>query len=283
MNDPLTQGLVGILAEPEAAGLILAGGFGLSLKRRHLLETRARTLCPDLPEARATMDLDLFLRLELFGAGDGGRGIIYMLRRLGYLEVTPRWQFRHSASEVVIDLLSREPGPGSGVPVRGIRVGGGAGVGVHGRLVREAFAVEERPVIVPLAGADAAARCVAVPHPYPWLCMKVRASTDWLRGRTSHGVRPPPLRAASPKHAFDACLIVAMVTEAEVAGAWLLAEQYAANPMAAEIADEARVLFGRDDAPGWLEAQRQAHRVFNHALMWPVMAGMLGMRRLNAG
>lgn len=45
--------------------LIIGGGYGLYLKREQVRQQGRRTLLSEWPEARATNDLDLFLRPEL--------------------------------------------------------------------------------------------------------------------------------------------------------------------------------------------------------------------------
>lgn len=65
--DPLTANLLDLLFELEGRGIpiMIGGGYGLFLKGRHLATTGERTLLEMLPKARATNDLDLFLRAEL--------------------------------------------------------------------------------------------------------------------------------------------------------------------------------------------------------------------------
>jgi hypothetical protein len=59
--DPLLASLLDLLYELEGRGipLMIGGGFGLFLKRRHLAATGERTLLGQLPQPRATNDLDL--------------------------------------------------------------------------------------------------------------------------------------------------------------------------------------------------------------------------------
>ena len=67
-NDPLTTHLLDFLFELERNGLktplTIAGGFGLFLKRQYLAELGERTLL-DMHRARATEDIDIFVRIDV--------------------------------------------------------------------------------------------------------------------------------------------------------------------------------------------------------------------------
>ena len=119
--DPLRRHLLDILSDPASEGLILAGGYGLRLKQIHSEATDAGTLFPVVPEARATQDLDFFLRLALFAQKERGIAVRSLIDRLGYEEHTPRWQFGKPSGPdaagrtVKIDLLARPPAGGEAV------------------------------------------------------------------------------------------------------------------------------------------------------------------------
>jgi hypothetical protein len=93
-DDPLLPYLFEIISQPEAEGMILGGGFGMRMKQQHLRESGQLTLVKDLPEARATQDLDVFLNLQLWIEKE--RAIAYreMLLRLGYEVAVHSWRFR---------------------------------------------------------------------------------------------------------------------------------------------------------------------------------------------
>ena len=65
--DHLTASLLDLLQKlrERKIPIIVGGGFGLYLKRRHLEATGQRTLFDRLPEPRSTNDLDLFLHGEV--------------------------------------------------------------------------------------------------------------------------------------------------------------------------------------------------------------------------
>jgi len=99
-NDPLTTHLLDFLFELERNGLktplTIAGGFGLFLKRRYLAERGERTLL-DMHRARATEDIDIFVRIDLLCDMQQSQSIVDTLHRLGYspnLNLTERlWKF----------------------------------------------------------------------------------------------------------------------------------------------------------------------------------------------
>ena len=80
LSDPLHGHLVDILSHPASGYLILAGGYGILLKLRYLRNAGVRTLVADLPDPRATQDLDFFVRLEMFvQKEEGGRYVRFLI------------------------------------------------------------------------------------------------------------------------------------------------------------------------------------------------------------
>ena len=63
----LQTALLDLLHEMQGTDIhfIIGGGYGIYLRTDHVLQTGARTLFQEWPEARSTNDLDLFLRPEL--------------------------------------------------------------------------------------------------------------------------------------------------------------------------------------------------------------------------
>lgn len=262
MSDPLLTHLLDIVSEPAAEGLILAGGFGIRIKQNHVRETGVRTLIAEIPPARATQDLDFFLRMELFLRPEKGRAVRSLLDGLEY-KPNPdnaNWQFEKphdggaSGRLVTVDLLSRSPHPDEAVNSDGRRVGKKSDVGLHGSKTVEAFAVEEKPVHVTVEGKRSDGRLVQagvfVAHPYAMIQMKIKAAYDWLH-RDKY-------KAGSEKHAFDVYLLVAMLTEQEVNDCIDLRDRFSGDPMTADHGRYAEELFGTVGARGFDEAVRQA-------------------------
>lgn len=282
INDPLLPHLLDIVSDPASEGLILAGGFGMRLKQQDIIRKGSRTLIPMVPPARATQDLDFFLRIEFFVHKERGRGIRELLHRLSYQEYERKWKFSKSAGnsaqdEVKVDLLSRPPLEAEHVQVKAHRVGTGSDIGLHGYKTPEAFAVEDAPLLLRVPGlcsdGTSVEADVFVPNPYAWITMKVKAAHDWLRMERGE-IKPRPFRE---KHVFDVYVLVAMLSETELADSSMLAARYFNHPMAAEVRHDTAVLYGTPDAPGFLEAQRQADDRLDHTLFWTGLQKVLGM------
>ena len=236
----------------------------MRLKQQYLQILGERTLIPAVPPARATVDLDFFLRMELFVQKERGKAVRTLLDRLSYQEHTPQWQFgkplRGGASEedkVKVDLLARTPTPEESVRVKAFRVGSGADISLHGHETPEAFAVEDNPLLIQVTGEQTDGVLIEaevfVPHAYAWLNMKVKAAHDWLRGERGE-TKKKPFRE---KHAFDVYVLTAMLRGAELDEAAGMAKRYSENPLASEIRANAEELYGERGAPGFREATRQ--------------------------
>ncbi len=158
MTDPLLSHLLDIASDPASEDLILGGGFGIRVKQIYVRENGLRTLIPNIPEARATQDLDFFLQIALFIQKERGEAIRRLLDRLNYQEHTPKWQFGKTYNvanpdiKIKVDLLARTPLEAENVRVKQPRVGVGSGIEIHGRETPEGFAVEDMPLRVPLTG-----------------------------------------------------------------------------------------------------------------------------------
>ena len=264
MTLDLLPHLLDIVSDPAAAeGLILAGGYGLQLKRRYLADLGADTLVSPVPDTRATVDLDLVLRLDIFLA-EQESAVRRRLDELGYVPHTPRLQFVKGVADggqdrrLKVDLLARLPGDGHErrIAVREHRVGSGSAANLHGRATPEAFAVEDSPVELPVSGSCTDGSpfegVIRVPNAYAGLNMKVAASSDWCREGTD-GPRP-----RSPKHVRDVYLLVAMLTKDEMALCGDVRKRQHDHPQAALQRASAVELFGSPDAPGCAEIRRFA-------------------------
>lgn len=64
MSDYLLDGIEEIARQPEAEGVILTGGLGILLKQADLKKRKQSTALP-MPEARATLDIDMFVRIQV--------------------------------------------------------------------------------------------------------------------------------------------------------------------------------------------------------------------------
>ena len=284
VNDPLMPHLMDIASDPASEGLILAGGFGMRLKQVELQRMGARTLIAPFPEARATQDLDFFLRIELFVQKERGKAIRSLLDRLEYREKRRQWQFENAQDadtperSVIVDLLARDPDQTrEAVKTKDFRVGSGAGIGLHGHETPEAFAVEDspQPILVTALRTDrrAAEATVFVPHPFASLNMKVTAAHDWLRyirGELTD-------RERSEKHAFDVYALVAMLTEQELTEAQEMATKYTDHPLAQANRRHIQELYGSPNARGFLAVRQQTgDTALNYDVFWEGLRAVLG-------
>lgn len=282
MTGSIYPHLLDLLADPSVArDLILAGGYGLQVKQKHLQDRGAHTLFPQPPPARATMDLDFILRMELFIRTEGAQAVRRRLDALGYKLLTPKLQFQKplapgAAETLKVDLLSRLPegAESDKVNVKGLRVGIGAGSDLHGHQTPEAFAVEDSPDEIPLTG-----RCtdgspfggsVLVPNIYAWLNLKVAAAGDWLNEAD------PGHRGGAAKHVFDVLVLIAMLTEEEFTRCLPVRDRFRDHPRAEPPRLAARSLFGTSSSPGVIQIRRQ-HDDFDYATFWETMTELMGL------
>jgi len=87
--DPLRTSLLDLHFELRDLDvpLTVGGGFGLFLKRIHLETQRRRTLFGELPEPRATNDVDVFFWVDLLADRASTAALVDAIRRLGYVPV----------------------------------------------------------------------------------------------------------------------------------------------------------------------------------------------------
>lgn len=189
-TDPMMPHLLDILSQPASEGLILAGGFGMRIKQADLEEqiSEGITLLSSVPTARSRSSVDLFLNMEMWTQKEKGKAVRAMLDGLSY-EVIPEYQYLQFGKlknlvtdkfEVKIDLHARTPNASEKVRFDDRRVG--KGIGLHGRITDEAFAIDDSPTLIHVSGrrTDGSERqaTVLVPHPYASLNMKIKAAHD---------------------------------------------------------------------------------------------------------
>ncbi len=235
--DPLRTCLLDLLYElrNENVPLTVGGGFGLFLKRMHLVDRRERTLFAELPEPRATNDIDVFLRADLLTDRARTEALVGAIRRLGYTPVDEakylQWkrpiQIGGVTQEVKIDALVGPLGESrSKLQVHSPRVRPkGKSVGFHAHQTDEALYLEERPIAVDLrgrrSGGEEFSATVYVPEAFPYLLMKLSAFADRKEDTNKDLGR---------HHALDAYTIVGMMTEPEYERARTLAGESRTDP-----------------------------------------------------
>jgi hypothetical protein len=237
ITDLLRTELEGLAAalEQHAVPLIIGGGYGLLLRQQQVQQSGARTV-REVPEARSTNDLDIFLSVEVVADSAKMEALRDVLRGSGYhsVEGAEHYQFRKgvlyrgSEREIKVDLLAPPPRDPSRlekvrVDVRRIRNRGVRGI--HAHTVPEAFAIGEG--VTPLEMQGAPATDVWLPHPYSSLLLKLYAYRDR---------RDDPAMHLGRHHAFDLYRIIAMMTEEDYGTAEGYRDRFAAD----ETVEEAR-------------------------------------------
>jgi hypothetical protein len=231
--DPLVTSLLDLLFElrEHPIPLTIGGGFGLYLKRQHLTAAGARMLLAELPQSRATNDLDLFIRAEILADVERTTEIRDAIRRLGYQPVDEarflQWKrelvVAGTPKEVKIDLLVGPLGPHRPqIHVSAPRARPkGKSIEFHAHCTDEAIAIEDGPLLVSLTGnrsiGESYQATIFVPQAFSYLMMKLFAFNDRKADANKELGR---------HHALDLYTIVGMMTEDEYEMARRLAQEH---------------------------------------------------------
>lgn len=230
-TDPLTKTVINLdFALGGNADLLLAGGFGLYLKQRHLEDSVTKTLLPRSrwPGARTTQDIDLFLRAEVVADANQMARYREALDQLGFEVVAgAEWlKFWREVDgrKVVVDLMVGPLGDlEDHVKRRNVRVSPKGSSGLHARAANDAIGVEHDPIRLAL-GAGGRSCEVLVPQAFPFALMKLGALRDRIRD---------PDKDEGRHHALDLYRIASMLTEEEESAAKGLAAKYQDHPVIA--------------------------------------------------
>lgn len=226
------------------ADLLLGGGLGLYLKQEHLHATGARTLLSldRLPPARATQDVDLFLRAEVIASKEEVTRYRAALDKLGFVVVPgSQWlKFTRSigGTDVLLDVMVGPLGEHANTvrlkDSRARPTGLGGKSGLHAFATEEALGIERGPLRIPLTAADSDgnnATCdVLIPRAFPYALMKLGALRDRVNDESKQEGR---------HHAMDLYRIVGLLTEEEIDVSERLAHEYAGHP---EIVEATRTI-----------------------------------------
>jgi hypothetical protein len=226
------------------ADLLLGGGLGLYLKQEHLRATGARTLLSldRLPPARATQDVDLFLRAEVIASKEEVTRYRAALDKLGFVVVPgSQWlKFTRSigGTDVLLDVMVGPLGEHANTvrlkDSRARPTGLGGTSGLHAFATEEALGIERGPLRIPLTAADSDgnnATCeVLIPRAFPYALMKLGALRDRVNDESKQEGR---------HHAMDLYRIVGLLTEEEIDVSERLAHEYAGHP---EIVEATRTI-----------------------------------------
>jgi hypothetical protein len=260
--DPLREELrkLALALEPHGIRLIVGGGYGLLIRAEQIRSSGARTRFAELPGARSTNDIDIFLGAEVITDATKTALIRAALDALGYepIEGAMYYQFVLPVAYaglprgVKIDLLAAPVSGDKEATVKqdSRRVRPRAGVGLHAHTTPEALTVEDHAQPVDVGGDQPV--IVYLPHPFSYLLLKLFALRDQLddetKGRGAH-------------HAFDIYRTIAMMTAGEWEEAVSMRERYAATVPVVEAGRLVEELFSNLEAPGMVRLREHARRV----------------------
>lgn len=215
--------------------LIIGGGFGLYLRQEQLRQSGERTLLQQLPEPRATNDIDLFVRMEILVSAELVRVFQQQIEQLEFtpIEDAKYFQWKRTDAEgreVKIDLLCGPIGEFSDqlhtnslprvrpkAPKNTLRF--------HARQTEEAIELDSRAVAIEIEGqcSDGAMTksTIHVPHPFTYMMMKLFAFDDR---------KDDEEKDVGRHHAMDLYRIVAMMTETEYEDSVSLGKSYRDDP-----------------------------------------------------
>ena len=247
------------LAEKNIS-LIIGGGYGLLLKANHIQRTAARTRLDQIPIARSTGDIDVFLTTEVIIDMNNMAAIREALDELGYSPV-PGAEYYQFFREVTIggakrnlkfDFLAApvlgEQAKKVKADVRRIRPRGAAEASMHAHTTPEALTVEEHLLPVDIGEADERVE-VFLPHPFTYVLLKLFALRDQIDNEAKDFGR---------HHAFDIYSTWAMMMEEEFAQAEQLRGAYANVGVMAEALQIAHALFDDENSPGMIRLKEHA-------------------------
>ncbi|HEX4950901.1 MAG TPA: hypothetical protein VFZ34_29840 [Blastocatellia bacterium] len=254
--DPMREQLINLAQrlQPKGIKLIVGGGYGLILKTEYIVKNKWQTRFPDLPEARSTNDIDIFLSTEIITDTTKSETIRDALADLGFVPVANYFQFEVALGhlKVKIDLLAA-PVPEAQrklVQIKKPRIRPKSATNIHGFLTEEAITLEEGLVSFNLAD-EANPLEVFLPHPFTYLTLKLFALRDRLEDeRKDFGAY----------HAFDIYRVIAMLTELEWGQALRLRDQFAAAYVMQDARKIVGELFSSAEATGILRIRQHARK-----------------------
>jgi hypothetical protein len=244
--------------------LIVGGGYGIHLKRKHVRTHSIRTLLAEWPEARSTNDLDLFLRPEFLAESARLRPLADALTELGYHAApgAEKYQFVKPGpgggrtGSIKIDLLTgpRSRFEGTSAKVDDRRVRPQPSLDLHAHPVDEAVTLEEGLLATTIRGATSGGvqyeAEVHVPHPMTTVLMKLFAFRDRFGD---------PDKDSGRYHALDLYAALALATEPEWNGAIELSQRHRDTPTFSEARSIVDGYFSSLTSPGMLRLRESPY------------------------
>jgi hypothetical protein len=267
---PLTTTLLDLAyALRGSIPLIIGGGFGLYLKQEHLRQSGERTLLDQLPQPRATNDIDLFLRVDVLVSLATMQQVANSLNSLGFRPVENAKYFQWQRifviggveREVKLDLLVGPLGENAGnlKTDKPPRVRPKGKLQLHAYHTVEALGIDQESKPMPIsglrAGGDDYGTEVFIPHAFTYLMMKLYAFDDRKEDETKDIGR---------HHAMDLYRIVAMMTEPEYQRTLELERAYAQDPRVGRARNIVATHFGTPTSLGVLRLRE--HNLYRDGL-----------------
>lgn len=260
IRDPLREQLrlLALELQKDDIKLILGGGYGLVLRTENIRGSQAVTRFAEIPEARSTNDLDLFLSVEIITSQEKIEKIRDALERLKFEPVAPYFQFQLAVvfegleRPIKIDLLAAPPeteAERSLVKINRPRIRPKKAKNIHGYLTEEAVTLEENLQPIVISEANEPTLEIYLPHPFSYLVMKLFALRDRLEDEE---------KDFGAYHAFDIYRIVGMMTEDEWNEAVEMRNRFQAAPKIREAANIAGDLFAGLESIGVLRVRQHA-------------------------
>lgn len=261
-GDPLSgqlRQLAEKLAEKKIR-LIVGGGYGLLLKANHIQRIGARTRLAQIPIARSTGDIDLFLTTEVIIDKDNMAAIRQALDELEYSPVpgAEYYQFFREVSvagakrNLKFDFLAApvvgEPAKKVKADDRRIRPRGVTGPPMHAHTTPEAFTIEKHLIVVNIGETNKPVE-IFLPHPFSYVMLKLFALRDQMDNAEKEFGR---------HHAFDIYSTWGMMTAEEFVQAEDLRKQYADVGVMPEAIEIAQSLFADENAKGVIRLKEHA-------------------------
>jgi len=247
------------LAEKNIS-LVIGGGYGLLLKANHIQRSGARTRLDQIPIARSTGDIDVFLTTEVIIDKGNMAAIRKALDDLGYSPV-PGAEFYQFFREVTIggakrnlkfDFLAApvlgEQAKKVKADVRRIRPRGASESPMHAHTTPEALTVEEHLLAVDIGEGGERVE-IFLPHPFSYVLLKLFALRDQIDNEAKEFGR---------HHAFDIYSTWAMMTEEELEQAEQLRGSYADVGIMPEAIEIAYAIFADENAKGVIRLKEHA-------------------------
>ncbi|MBA3633878.1 MAG: hypothetical protein H0W58_13890 [Acidobacteria bacterium] len=262
-RDPLREQLrlLALELQNDSIKLILGGGYGLVLKTEYIRRTGVATRFEEIPQARSTNDLDLFLSVEIITSAEKIEKIRDALEKLKFEPVAPFFQFRLPVVfegqdlPVKIDLLAAPPETEAErklVKINKPRIRPKRAKNIHGYLTEEAITIEENLLAIDISENEEQPLEIYLPHPFSYLIMKLFALRDRLEDEE---------KDFGAYHAFDIYRIIAMMTESEWNEAIELRRIYSNAPKIGEAAEIVGDLFANIESIGVLRVRQHARAV----------------------